>query len=66
MPLYEYRCSDCGTTFEKFVRSMTARDDFECPECHSDDVVKAFSAFATRGTARRTTPPANCAPSGGG
>lgn len=69
MPLYEYRCADCGAMFEKFVRSMTADVDFVCPECQSDSVAKAFSTFATSGTTnRRSTAAANCAPTptGGG
>jgi putative FmdB family regulatory protein len=68
MPLYEYRCADCDTTFEKFVRSMTAEVDFVCPKCHSGSVTKAFSTFATSGTDRRSTAAANCAPAatGGG
>lgn len=33
MPLYEYRCEDCGFVFDKF-RSVKGRDDaVACPEC---------------------------------
>lgn len=67
MPLYEYRCESCGTTFEKFVRSFSSNGDIECPECASKEVNKAFSSFATGGTTSTTsTSAANCAPSGGG
>lgn len=31
MPIFEYRCSDCGTQFEKLVRR--AEDAVECPQC---------------------------------
>lgn len=68
MPLYEYRCEDCHTTFEKFVRSFSSNGDIHCPECDSEDVDKAFSTFATSGTATKSSAStaANCAPSGGG
>ena len=26
MPIYEYHCSDCGTDFEKFLRSMFSKE----------------------------------------
>ena len=26
MPIFEYRCQDCGTRFEKLVRGSTERD----------------------------------------
>ncbi|MCC7107234.1 MAG: zinc ribbon domain-containing protein [Chloroflexi bacterium] len=33
MPVYEYRCSDCGDRFEKLV-SMSLRDaQTPCPAC---------------------------------
>ena len=31
MPIFEYRCSDCETKFEKLVRR--AEDAVECPKC---------------------------------
>ena len=33
MPLYEYRCKDCGHQFEK-IQSFSAPDEKECPVCH--------------------------------
>lgn len=44
MPIYEYRCSGCGTEFEKLVRSG---DRPECPSCHSPKLDKKLSVFAT-------------------
>lgn len=32
MPLYEYRCTACGHTFEK-IQSFSAPDEKECPKC---------------------------------
>ena len=32
MPLYEYRCTQCGHVFEK-IQSFSAPDEKECPKC---------------------------------
>jgi putative FmdB family regulatory protein len=47
MPIYEYRCSDCGTEFEKFVRSITATVEAKCPQCGSTHTKKGWSVFGT-------------------
>jgi putative FmdB family regulatory protein len=44
MPIYEYRCSSCGTEFEKLVR---ASDVPECPSCNGHKLDKKLSVFAT-------------------
>ncbi|HUX44250.1 MAG TPA: FmdB family zinc ribbon protein [Terracidiphilus sp.] len=33
MPLYEYRCTQCGHHFEK-IQSFNAQHPVECPKCH--------------------------------
>ena len=33
MPIYEYKCEDCGTKFEKLVRRSTEMAEVECPSC---------------------------------
>jgi len=49
MPIYDYRCRECGKTFEK-IRSLRDADrDLECPECHSAKVERQLSSFATGG-----------------
>ena len=32
MPLYEYRCTECGYRFEK-IQSFNAEPERECPKC---------------------------------
>lgn len=44
MPLYEYRCKNCGHTFEK-IQSFSAPDEKECPVCHGE-VERLISAPA--------------------
>jgi putative FmdB family regulatory protein len=44
MPIYEYACQDCGSAFELLVRSDTV---LECQQCHSAQLAKQLSVFAT-------------------
>jgi putative FmdB family regulatory protein len=42
MPIYEYRCLDCGHTFER-LQSLQERPVADCPEC-GKPVEKVMSA----------------------
>lgn len=33
MPMYDYLCASCGTTFEKNVRMSEYQSTQECPSC---------------------------------
>jgi putative FmdB family regulatory protein len=41
MPIYEYRCRNCDTTFEALVRGD---DGVACPHCSSSSLEKLPSA----------------------
>jgi len=47
MPIYEYLCDDCGTSFEKLVRQPEAAH-IDCPSCGHDHVTTQYSTFAAR------------------
>ncbi len=66
MPIYEYRCNECGEKFEKWLRSMTTAEDVCCPRCGSQRVAKAISLFGKSGaTSSVVNSDASCAPTGG-
>ncbi len=46
MPLYEFRCEECGTLFEKLVSHVDS--PVSCTHCKSERVKKQFSVFAAR------------------
>ena len=51
MPIYAYRCTNCG--FEKdFLQKMSDKPLTKCPQCGKDALVKELSApgFELRGT----------------
>lgn len=60
MPLYEFRCEDCGKLFEKLVSQ--ADTPVSCINCQSMQVKKQFSVFVTKGSDIREvdTPPGPC------
>jgi putative FmdB family regulatory protein len=67
MPIYEYRCEDCETKFEKLVRRTTDVAEIECPSCgqkHLTQVLSTFAAHATGLNAAEPPRPPSC-PAGG-
>lgn len=49
MPIFEYRCKDCGEKFETLVYSSAGDEKIECPECGSVKTEKQMSMFASSG-----------------
>ena len=47
MPIYEYRCSDCGHEFEA-IQKMSAEPLKDCPECEKTTLSKLISAAGFR------------------
>jgi putative FmdB family regulatory protein len=43
MPLYDFRCRNCGQCFEEFASPGRAAP---CPACASPDVERVLTAFA--------------------
>jgi putative FmdB family regulatory protein len=69
MPLYEYHCRHCGSTYECLVLSSDEAEP-ECPCCHRLGGVKLMSAGAVRpqgiATGSGGFKGSACKPSGGG
>lgn len=67
MPIYEYACNACGHEFEALVRASTTP---ECPNCHSTELEKLLSVFATTSASSQAAliPPSPCGscPNAGG
>lgn len=47
MPIYEYRCQECGYRYEKLMR-LGAVEAPPCPACGSTDARRLISAVARR------------------
>jgi putative FmdB family regulatory protein len=48
MPIYEFRCSQCGHEFETLVL-RAGEDAVTCPVCNSKETKKILSAFSRTG-----------------
>ena len=62
MPIFEYRCSDCGQTFEAFV---TVQRTPECPDCHGVNLAKLLSSPGMVGSGSGKSEPTSFPASGG-
>ena len=56
MPIYEYRCGECETRFEKLIRREVDETALACPKCGSTSLDKEFSTFAARGASPAAEP----------
>jgi putative FmdB family regulatory protein len=63
MPIYEYRCENCGTKFEKLVRRTAETPEIGCPSCGDKRLKQEFSTFAAHANGKPADLP--MCPSGG-
>jgi putative FmdB family regulatory protein len=51
MPIFEYRCENCGDRFDQFFRSLDeeSRYSMVCPRCGSESLHKLVSVFGLGG-----------------
>jgi putative FmdB family regulatory protein len=43
MPIFEFRCLECGHVFEKLFMSSDEEVNLECPECHAESLERVVS-----------------------
>lgn len=78
MPIYEYRCEECGATFELLQTGGVKRAPAACTRCGAKKTTRLFSRFGfTSGSVTRTSSggggcgscrpsPGQCSTCGGG
>ncbi|HYO13912.1 MAG TPA: zinc ribbon domain-containing protein [Thermoanaerobaculia bacterium] len=65
MPLYEYRCRECGNRFEVLQRLGQGAEGLACPKCGAQQLEKQYSTFASAGgTAQGGSAAGGCGPGG--
>lgn len=61
MPVFEYRCKKCGSTYDVFHRGREITEDVVCPSCNSREHTKLISApslsFGTSASSRNSDSP---------
>lgn len=65
MPRYEYRCRECGSTFELTRPMAESSAPADCPDGHAD-TVKLLSTVAVGGTSGASAPAPAAGGGGGG
>jgi putative FmdB family regulatory protein len=65
MPIYEYRCEDCGAKFEKLVRRAADVPAIECPSCGQKHLQQELSTFAAHANGSSKSADGPMCPSGG-
>ena len=48
MPIFEFRCKKCNTTFEELLRSSDS-SNVTCPNCGGSEIKRLISTFACTG-----------------
>ncbi len=76
MPVFEYRCADCGAKYDVLHKSTNNIEDVTCPKCNSTNNKKLFStfssaadgtySFAENKSSKQTAPAPSCACGAGG
>jgi putative FmdB family regulatory protein len=56
MPIYEFICGTCGTTFEIFSSLADREEKSTCPECGGRDVKPVFSSVSLGGSRSSVNP----------
>lgn len=64
MPMYEYRCKECGHQYEQLRRMSEADKDLTCPRCASKIVERRISACAVGGSGSSARGGGGCMPGG--
>lgn len=59
MPIFEYKCSQCGYINEVLVKSAESKSP-ACPQCGHKKTEKLFSSFAAVVKETPATPPNHC------
>ncbi len=60
MPLYEYKCKQCGHRFELLLGG-NSKDPERCPSCSAPQPEKLFSSFAVGQSGHKSDAQPNCA-----
>jgi putative FmdB family regulatory protein len=58
MPIFEYTCEDCGSSFEKLVRNAAneaSSNGVACPSCGDHHVKREYSTFAAQTASPKST-----------
>lgn len=44
MPVFDYKCADCGSTYDVYHKRVEVKEDVVCPKCGSLEHKRLISA----------------------
>ena len=70
MPIYEFKCKNCGNIFEYLCLKKSDKDQVRCPVCGHDETDVLLSAFSSLNSGNTlkggsSASSSSCSPSGG-
>ncbi|MEA3311584.1 MAG: zinc ribbon domain-containing protein [candidate division WOR-3 bacterium] len=57
MPVREFRCRDCGASFEFLILKKSDEGQASCPKCKSRNLKRLLSVFGIAGAVEKTRTP---------
>ncbi len=66
MPVYDYRCRQCGTLYDVYHKVREVKEDVVCPSCHSQEHTKLMSVPGVSVATKAAERPSSCACEMGG
>jgi putative FmdB family regulatory protein len=61
MPVYDYRCTQCGTLYDVYHKVREVKEDVVCPSCHSKGHTKLMSVPGVSVNSKPADNSASCA-----
>ncbi|MDZ7838036.1 MAG: zinc ribbon domain-containing protein [Actinomycetota bacterium] len=55
MPIFNYKCSDCGNSFD-----LLTGEDKSCTKCGSQDIVRNYSSFEFNANVNKDSGSGSC------
>lgn len=66
MPIYDYRCTDCNSTYDVYFKGREEKSIVVCPKCSSMKHVKLVSVPSVSMGESSSAGPDSCDSGGGG
>ena len=65
MPIYEYQCRDCETSFEELILRASDAQAVVCPDCGGSHNERLLSSASVSSSKTSASGAAGCIPRGG-
>ena len=60
MPIFTYRCKDCGAKFDLLVGVVAEQEEMKCKKCSSKNIEKTFATFGVGSSSSSSSSSSSC------